>query len=490
MNFSFLEHQWKYFIRSNSKNSSVIIQVISVVIILYLLSIVCFIGLSLKQFLQHIYGQENIIPAFCGVILCYFSIDVIIRFVWQELPAMAVQPYVLLNIRRQQLVSFLNFRSLFSFLNLIPLFLFIPFISNTIDQTNSSGSVAMVCCIVSLCVGNNFLVLYAKRRAINSTPWLFSFVFILIVVAGLNYLGIIPLYRLSILIFTNILHKPWLAAIMVLYPITSFLINNNTLLNNFYFEPASKNASKTAASTNYISEQLISKGSLIELDLKSFFRNKRLRYILFMTFAFLFYGLIFFKNGAARPGKIGTLLLGSIMMIGVFAITFGQFFFSIQSACFDGLMSSNVNLKQYIKSKFKLITIITSLIFLISLLYGLIDFHFVFILCSAYFFSIGIVPNVSAFGATFNYQRTDVTKYSSFNPQETSSAQLIYTFIIVLIAVILFLPFSFFNEEWLGVGFLGFIGLVAFLLQDWWITLICKQLMKNKYKMMEGFRKV
>ena len=73
--------------------------------------------------LQEHYGVANATNVFCSFILFYFAVDIIIRFFWQELPALAIQPYLLQNIRRKQLIAFLNIRSLFSFVNVLPFLL-------------------------------------------------------------------------------------------------------------------------------------------------------------------------------------------------------------------------------------------------------------------------------------------------------------------------------------------------------------------------------
>src|SRR5580698_8197043 len=123
-----LSHQWRAFWRSRSAGKNLAVQIFIGFLVLYLSASALLLGLSLEYFLPKFFPGQDITRTFCGLILYYFAIDILARFQLQELPVLSVQPYLGQNIRRSQLVRFLNVRSLFYFLNLLPLFIFIPFI--------------------------------------------------------------------------------------------------------------------------------------------------------------------------------------------------------------------------------------------------------------------------------------------------------------------------------------------------------------------------
>src|SRR5271170_1571788 len=122
-----LSHQWKSFWRSRSAGKGLAVQLFLGFLILYLLAVAVSLGFYLNSFIQKVFPGQDVILVFCGFILYYFFIDILLRFLLQDLPTLTIQPYLVQNIRRSQLIRFLNTRSLFNFFNLLPLLLFVPF---------------------------------------------------------------------------------------------------------------------------------------------------------------------------------------------------------------------------------------------------------------------------------------------------------------------------------------------------------------------------
>ena len=285
MNRILLIHQWKAFWRSKGKNQSIVINILAGILVLYFLMVAVALGFLLKPVLEHKYGSGNAVQAFCSFILYYFAIDIFVRFQFQELPTLAVQPYLLQNIRRRQLVSFLNIRSLFSFFNILPFLLFIPFAITTISgMYGSVSTLGFIVCLFAICGGNHFFILFIKRKTENSSKWLLAFFIVVIVLAALNYFKLISIQDFSAFVFTGVLHKPWLCIVAVLYVAFTFHINRKLLFNNFYFEATVSNGESTLQSN--LLGKLTTQGSLNSLELKSILRNKRPRALLFK---FLFF---------------------------------------------------------------------------------------------------------------------------------------------------------------------------------------------------------
>ena len=182
------------------------------------------------------------------------------------------------------------------------------------------------------------------------------------------------------------------------------------------------------------------------------------------------------------------LLFGAIFITGLSISNYGQFLFAWQSSHFDGLMAGNLNIKAYIKSKFLLFTSVCTVVLLITSFYGLIDWRILLIQLAAYFYNVGIHTVLAIYQATYSYKGIDISKKSAFNFQGIGAAQWIYSFIVFLIPVLIYLPFSLFLNPWAGIVALGIIGLVSLLLQDWWVDLLSKEFMKRKYRILEGFR--
>ncbi len=487
MNRILLTHQWKALWRSRGKNKAIATNILIGFLVLYFLFTAIVIGFALDPLLEKHFGAGNAVHAFCGFILYYFAIDIYTRFQFQELPTIALQPYLLQNIRRSQLLRFLNLRSLFSFFNIVPLLLFMPFTIITIySQFGIVSTLGFIASIFGICFGNHFLILFLKRKTENSNKWLLAFFITSVILIGINYFKIISIRDISAWAFTGILHKPWCCILPLVYVAFSFYLNRRLLLDNFYFESTASNSDSRLQS--HLLNKLTTQGSLIGMEVKLILRNKRTRTILFKSFIFLAYGFIVFRPHELANNEFILALTGSTIVVGVFTINYGEFLLGWQSAYFDGLMTNNINFKTFIKSKFRILTLICSFSFLLSLLYGFLDWHLPIILFAIYLFTIGVLPVIAGYFATINYKGVDLSKASSFKTGGTSMAQFLYSLATIIITILLYLPFQIYKHSWLGIAFIGIIGLVNFLLQNWWVDLLYKQFLKNRYKILEGFR--
>src|SRR5665647_3656527 len=98
------------------------------------------------------------------------------------------------------------------------------------------------------------------------------------------------------------------------------------------------------------------------------------------------------------------LFLFALFITGLFISNYGQFLFAWQSSHFDGMMSYNINMKQYIKAKFLLFVTVCSLQFLMASFYGFMGWRILPIQLAAYLYSIGVNTFVTIYAATYNYK--------------------------------------------------------------------------------------
>jgi hypothetical protein len=484
-----LQHQWKSFWRSRSAGRNVAMQIFIGFIVLYLAATAIFIGFSLDKILSEAFPGKEIIPVFLGFILYYYAFDMIMRFILQDLPTLAVQPYLTQNIKRNKLVQFLNIRSLFSIFTLLPLFLFLPFIITAIGaKYGSEISFALVICIFSLTFFNHFLVMFVKRKTILNQWWLIGFFVVILLVVAADYFQIFSLRNWSAALFTGVLKIPALCIIFIVFAVAAWYNNSRFLRKNFYLENLQKSSGEKKSTDYNWLQRFGVYGDLMAVDFKLILRNKRPRMLLLLAVIFLFYGYFFFKPENIANNNFGILLFGSIFITGLFMINYGQFLFAWQSSHFDGLMASNMNIKTYIKSKLFLLTSFSTIAFLLSLLYGFLSWKLIPILCAAWLFNIGIHSVLTCFIGTRNYKGLDLSRGGAFNYQGTGAAQWLYSLIILLVGAAIYLPFALLINSWSGIAAIGILGLISFLMQDWWLDKMTVQFQKHKYKMLEGFR--
>ena len=296
MILTLLSHQWKAFWRSRSAGKNLAAQIFMGFVIVYLLGCALFVGLSFGHFLPKLFPGQDVIKLFCGFILYYFSVDILMRFLMQELPVLSIQPYLGQNIRRRQLVRFLNVRSLFHFLNLLPLFIFIPFIVTVIGAAH--GSLVAACFTISILavtLFNHFLILYVKRKTIINSWWLVGFLGAVGILIGLDYFHILSFRSLSASLFTLLLRSPWLSIGFLALTLISFINNSRFLSHNLYFEEIARRGRQRQTTEYTWLQQWGLTGELVALNLRLVLRNKRAKTVALMSFVILLYGFIFYK---------------------------------------------------------------------------------------------------------------------------------------------------------------------------------------------------
>ncbi len=407
----------------------------------------------------------------------------------QDLPTLSIQPYLVQNIKRSQLIRFLNVRSMFTLLNFIPLILFLPFALVAIAPAYGfTAAIAFIISLAGLTIFNHFLILYIKRKSIINSWWLVVFFAAVVGFIAADYFKIFSLSKISSLIFSGMLKHSWICAVFILMAVVSFINNYLFLLKNLYLEDIVVNGSKKESSEYAFLNRYGTIGELIGLDIKLILRNKRPRYVTMLSVLFLFYGFIFYKQQYINEGWWGMLLIGGIFITGLFVTNYGQFLFAWQSVHFDGLMASNLSIKTYIKSRFALFTAVCTILLLLASFYGLMSWKLLLIQLAGYLFNVGIHSVIAVYFATYNYKAIDIGKSSTFNYQGFSAEKLLYSLALLTIPMLLYWPFAYFINAWAGLIAVSVISLTSFLLQDWWIDVLTKEFLKRKYKILGGFR--
>ena len=484
-----LGHQWKSFWRSRSAGKSLAVQIFIGFITLYLLVVTIFMGIYLQQILVKTYPGQDIIKIFCGFILYYFLFDLFFRFMMQDLPTLTIQPYLVQNIQRRQLIRFLNVRSMINVINLFPLLLFVPFTLVAIaPRYGGLAAFTFIVTILSLTFFNHFSILYVKRKSIINSWWYVIFFAVIGFFAAADYFNFFSLRSVSSFIFTRMLAYPLVCILPLGMAILAYLNNYRFLFKNLYLEDiVGKNRKKEGAEYAFLN-RFGTIGELIGLDIKLILRNKRPRSVAMISVLFLFYGFIFYKQQYIREGWWGFLLVGGIFLTGLFISNYGQFLFAWQSAHFDGMMAGNLSVKMYIKSKFVLFTAVCTVVLLLTSLYGFMSWKLLVVQLAGYLYNVGMHTVIAVYFATRSYKAIDIGKGAAFNYQGMGAEKWLYSIAVFLLPMIIYWPFAYFINAWAGVIAISVLGLISFLLQDWWVEILTKEFFKRKYKILDGFR--
>lgn len=488
MIFTFIQQELKAFWRSKNSGKNITVRVVMAILILYLFLNVLAIGYFMDVFLERLFPQEDLIVAFCGVILSYFLIDLLLRLQLQELPTLRVQPYLHLPIRRNMLVKYLSIVSLRSVFNLWPWILFLPFILKVIYEDSSGLTViAFVFSIAGLTLFNNYLSLYIKRKG-NLNGFVAIGFAALLTLIGLSdhYWHLFSIQAFSYFFFAHLIINPLFALIPMLLGIAAYCLNFIYLKRNLYFDELN-----TAKATFRGSMQIPflsyfgRSGELMANEIKLILRNKRSRSALIMNLFFMFYGLIFYTNESYGDGW---KVFCGMFMTGVFIINYGQFMFSWQAAHFDGILVGKTNLKDFLKAKYLLFTTFSTVAFILITPYVYFGWHVLMVHFVMYLWNIGISTTIVLYFANRNHKRIDLSKGASFNWEGVGATQLLLSLPLLATPFLIYGPFTWFQYPNTGLVIMALIALAFIASRQWWINKLAADFQNKKYAIAEGFR--
>ncbi|MEA3445804.1 MAG: DUF5687 family protein, partial [Bacteroidota bacterium] len=281
-----IKHKWSETKRSPVFQKNLAVNILMGFFILYFLANFIVLGFFADTILLEAFPDSNPIDIFNGLILYYFSIELIIRFLMQEIPVMSIQPYFHLPVKRPALFHFILARSFISLFNILPLILFIPFGLKTITGYYSGvGFLTWILGIFFIMLTSNYFIFYLKKHT-NTKPWM-SFVFIALIggVFALDHYGIFDFTKISMRLFDSFIFKPWAFIVPVMLTALLYMLNYNYLKSKIYPEEMKlkQNAGTIAEGDITFLKRFDQLGDLIALEIKLLLRHKRTRGVLIMT---------------------------------------------------------------------------------------------------------------------------------------------------------------------------------------------------------------
>ena len=485
---TFLKHQWLNFWRSRNANQSFVFKIIIGIFYLLIFLEIAGLGIYLPSLLEESFPAKDPIYLFCSYIIYYFLIGLLVRFQLQELPTLSIQPYLTQNIKRSIMLRFLNVRSIIHFINFLPLFVFIPFtVVDIVPVYGVAVAIAFLMAMFALVINNHFLNMFIKRKSVNSSWWFLGMILFIALIKGLDYFKILSFEQASAKIFIYLLQHAWLCVIPISLAFYTYFISNKYLRSNLYLEELVSER-KLKYSKNYsFLDKYGDVGTIIALDLKLIFRNKRPRSLMIMSSLILLYGFIIYPKNL-QTDNYYMAFFGAQLITGIFIVNYGQFLFAWQSNHFDGMMSYNINMKQYLKAKFSLFVLVSSMQFLFVSFYGFLNWRVLPIQVAAFLFNIGINSFMIMYLATYNYKYLNISKSASMNRQGTDSSQILQGIIVAFMPTLLFFLFNKFAGFWITIIVISILGIAGLIITPITINWLAGQFQTRKHKILEGFR--
>jgi hypothetical protein len=271
-------------------------------------------------------------------------------------------------------------------------------------------------------------------------------------------------------------------------PALVYLLNRRFLYNNLYFDELSEGQSYRQSSEYAWLGRWGVVGELVGLEYRLILRNRKPRTFLLTSLAFLAQTAILTRPHDGQPVSPGFLFFYCIAASSAFLIQYGGYAFAWQSSHFDGLHSSNIQTRDYIRSKFYIFTIIATGNCLVCLLYGLLDQRVLPMVAAAWLYNLGCNIPVVAWCGTLGYEPVDLGKGLGFNYKGMTTANGWFMLLVMAPPFCIYFAFSRLFQHWAGVAAIGVTGVICLLFRSWFINLVTREFYQRKYLILRGFR--
>lgn len=490
MFLKFLKLEWRAFTRSSSMGQEIAVKILLGFLGFYMVASCLVLGFSLYNILTEYVADRSPIHAVNSVLLLWVVMELFMRFFLQTLPTLNIKPLMVQPVKQNSVIHFVLIKSIFSFYNILSLLVFIPFIFTCVKNgvLTSPQALGWLIAILGILLSVNFSNFLLKKKFTDNTQQLLPYIFIVGVLAALEYFGVFSIIRYTGRAMDYVLNYPALALLPLGIGMSLYVWNYLTLRSKFYLDSSLKSKVTEAKALNLSwLDRFGPLAPFIKLDIKLLWRNKRPKTTLYMAVFFLAYGLIFYTNEVYSGIPTWRIFLG-IFMTGIFMINFGQFIPAWDSSYYPLMMSQNIPLKEYLRSKAALMYLSILILFLGTLPYAYFGIEIVFAHLAAAIYNAGINIPVLLFSGSFNKKRIDLEKSVFMNYQGTGAAQWLVGIPVLLVPVVIWYVIYTFSSQTTANLVLAGIGIIGIAFNSSVLGFITQAYRERKYEAINGFK--
>ncbi|MEG1501443.1 MAG: DUF5687 family protein, partial [Clostridiales bacterium] len=348
--------------------------------------------------------HQNPIKIVSQFLIIGWVVDLILKYIWQELPTQNIKPFLTLNISKKTLVNYMLTKTFLSPLSWLNSLFFITFSAVCLYYGHSFVGVLCwylgVSCLFYL---NNFInILFNGKDSV-----VIGIAVLIGVVAALGYYDMVPVLSYSEAFFFGLFQQPYLAAIPVLLFVGLWIICFKYIYKEFYLDEGLE-AKKEVGKTENIAflNKYGAIGTFINNDIKMLRRNKVTKGILLGSFLFLFYGLLMFSSPMYKTPYM--MMLMGLFVTGGFQFMFGQRVPAFDSSYFPLMMTLNVPYKEYLKAKWWLMNIVTAASMVLAIFYAYFGWEMYITFFAAGLYNIGVNSQFTLWSGAFNKMQVDL----------------------------------------------------------------------------------
>ncbi|THD69348.1 hypothetical protein E7Z59_03210 [Robertkochia marina] len=483
----FITLQWRSFIRSASFQTNLALKILMGFLALYFIFVFSMLGAFSYKIIQEQLNQDPLM-VLNRFLVFYLVGDLVMRYLMQRMPVVNIKPLLSLPFSKNKIVHFSLWKTVISFFNIVHAFFFIPFFIVLLTEGYpAANAVAWLVMVTALIYSNNFLNVF-----LNDIDTVFYTVLTaLLLLAGLTYYQVFDITQYTGPVFTWVYDHPIWSVVPVVILVGLYLTAFKYFRNRLYLDDGLKGKTSTVTSEDLT--WLNRFGGLavfLKNDIKLIKRNKRSRTTIFMSLAFIFYGLLFFSGGIeVYEGPVWRIFAG-IFVTGGFLFTFGQFVPSWDSSYYPLMMSQNIKYRDYLNSKWWLMVIATLLTTVVASFYLYFGWEVYLAIVVSAIYNIGVNSHVVLWGGA--YIKTPIDLTSNKKAFGDKQAFNVKTLLLTIPKLILPLLLYGAGHYTLGPNF-GYIlvvvaGLAGFAFKDRVFNVIEKVYKSEKYKTLVAYK--
>lgn len=484
----FINFEQKQFFRSSYWQRGVAINILMIFLAIYFILMFLGLGIALYPMLEEKFPDTDPLLKANQFLFYWILGDLIFRFFFQKLPVMNVKPLLTLPIKKSKIVNYVLGKSALSYFNFLPLFAIIPFGLTLLYKDYSTSVVfAWIATLFISTLIINFLNFIIESKSAQTELSFLPIIITALVLFGLNYFEVISFSKLIASGVNAITQNPYLVAIPLFILIGMYWWNYKTLKSKLNLDVALKAKETKISSANLEwTRRFGNIAPFLQLDLRLIWRNKRTKSSIWMLVFGLFYGLLFYPNPTYAKMEFFYVFIG-IFVTGAFLINFGQFIPAWDSGYYKLLMSQNIKYKEYLKSKYFLMTASAVLMFVLSIPYVYFGWKILVVHFAAMVYNIGINTYVLLYAGSYNRKSIDLAQKAAFNYQGTGAVQWLVGIPLLLIPMLIFLLFNYLVNFETAVGVLLAMGIIGIVLHQKTMKVIVAKYKKSKHKMISAF---
>lgn len=486
----FAHLQWKAFLRSSSFGKSLGLKIVMGFMAAYFALLFLLLGLGLFPLLKELYPGEEPINKANEFLLLWLWMELIIRFMLQNLPVISIKPLMVTPVKKRKVVNYVLIRSFFSFFNFLPLLVILPFMILTYISSDLSALsvVGWGATVYALDLSMNYINFLLKKKFSDDLKALLPYILVIAVVALLEFF---QLFQVSLFFATAmdyvILH-PALTLLPILLVGVLFKLNQKVLESRFYLDESLKGKIQEADRNDFQWVRRFGEiAPFLQLDLKLIWRNKRPRTLIFLSLLITGYGMIFYPEENYHD-VVGILAFVGIFMTGIFMINFGQFIPSWDSSYYPMIMAQNIPFKKYLYAKAGLMAFSVVILTILTTPYVYFGWKILVINICCAVYNIGVNIPLLLYAGSFNRKRIELEQSPFLNIQGTGATQWLIALPLMIIPILIFWLFTKFFSFGVGVMVLIGMGIIGIILKEYLLERIEEAYLKNKYAMINGFK--